>query len=66
MPSKLVILISGNGSNLQALIDAIADGVLADTVIALVVSNRKDAYGLERYVLLSLLGVACYELFFFF
>ncbi|KAI4208765.1 MAG: hypothetical protein LQ349_009652, partial [Xanthoria aureola] len=48
MPSKLVILISGNGSNLQAIIDAIAAGVLADTVIALVVSNRKDAYGLER------------------
>lgn len=50
MPSKLVILISGNGSNLQAIIDAVAAGVLADTIIALVVSNRKDAYGLERYV----------------
>ncbi|CAL8578633.1 Bifunctional purine biosynthetic protein ADE5,7 [Xanthoria parietina] len=48
MPSKLVILISGNGSNLQAIIDAVAAGVLADTIIALVVSNRKDAYGLER------------------
>ncbi|KAI4255619.1 MAG: hypothetical protein L6R42_006640 [Xanthoria sp. 1 TBL-2021] len=48
MPSKLVILISGNGSNLQAIIDAIASGVIADTIIALVISNRKDAYGLER------------------
>ena len=56
MPSKLVILISGNGSNLQAIIDAVAAGVLADTVIVLVVSNRKDAYGLERYVLLFFFG----------
>jgi len=45
--NKLVALISGSGSNLQAIIDAIASGELQAT-IELVVSNRSDAYGLER------------------
>jgi formyltetrahydrofolate-dependent phosphoribosylglycinamide formyltransferase len=44
---RLVILISGGGTNLQALIDAIGAGVLEAEVV-LVVSNRRDAYGLER------------------
>jgi len=44
---KIVVLISGNGSNLQALIDNAATGVL-DVEIAAVVSNRADAYGLTR------------------
>ena len=44
---KLVVLISGGGTNLQALIDAINAGVL-EAEICLVVSNRKAAYGLER------------------
>jgi len=48
MATCLVVLISGNGSNLQAIIDAIASGVLHDTAISLVISNRKDAYGLQR------------------
>ncbi len=47
MSKKLVVMISGSGSNLQALIDACASGVL-DATIALVVSNRKTAFGLER------------------
>jgi len=46
-PARLIVLISGNGSNLQALIDAIAAGTL-NARIVLVVSNRKDAYGLQR------------------
>lgn len=41
------VLISGRGSNLQALIDAIADGSLA-AKIAVVISNRTAAPGLER------------------
>jgi phosphoribosylglycinamide formyltransferase-1 len=41
------VLISGRGSNLQALIDAIAEGTL-DARIAVVISNRADAAGLER------------------
>ena len=44
---RLAVLISGNGSNLQAIIDQIAAGDL-DAEIAVVVSNRADAYGLQR------------------
>ncbi|MEZ4593387.1 MAG: phosphoribosylglycinamide formyltransferase [Chloroflexota bacterium] len=44
---RLVILISGSGSNLQAVLDAVADGRLT-AVPTLVVANRKDAYGLVR------------------
>ena len=44
---RIAVLISGRGSNLQALIDAIAAKRL-DATIALVVSNRADAQGLER------------------
>jgi phosphoribosylglycinamide formyltransferase 1 len=43
----LGVLISGRGSNLQALIDAIAEGRLQAT-IGVVISNRADAAGLER------------------
>ncbi|GAP22595.1 phosphoribosylglycinamide formyltransferase [Leptolinea tardivitalis] len=43
----LVVLISGNGSNLQAILDAISTGELPAEVRA-VISNKKDAYGLER------------------
>lgn len=43
----VVVLISGSGSNLQALIDAIRAGTLPVSIRA-VVSNRADAYGLER------------------
>ncbi|KAL6704187.1 Bifunctional purine biosynthetic protein ADE5,7 [Coniothyrium glycines] len=45
---NLTVLISGNGSNLQALIDACASGALPNTHITHVISNRKAAYGLER------------------
>ncbi|HTM24640.1 MAG TPA: phosphoribosylglycinamide formyltransferase [Vicinamibacterales bacterium] len=44
---RIAVLISGRGSNLQALIDAIADRRLR-AEIALVISNRADAAGLER------------------
>jgi len=47
MTRRIAVLISGRGSNLQALIDAVADGRL-DAEIAVVVSNRPDAQGLER------------------
>jgi phosphoribosylglycinamide formyltransferase 1 len=47
MKRNLGVLISGRGSNLQAIIDATRDGRL-DARIALVISNRADAYGLER------------------
>ena len=44
---RLGVLISGRGSNLQALIDAIREGRL-DASIAVVISNREDAAGLEK------------------
>lgn len=46
-PIRTTVLISGNGSNLQAVIDQIAAGRLNATIVR-VLSNRKDAYGLER------------------
>lgn len=46
-PPAVVVLISGSGSNLQALIDAAADRTLPADIVA-VVSNVADAHGLER------------------
>ena len=45
--SKIVVLISGNGSNLQAILDACASGELKAQVVA-VISNKRGAFGLER------------------
>lgn len=47
MPQRIVVLISGSGSNLQAILDAAQSGEL-DAQVVLVVSNRRNAYGLER------------------
>ena len=47
MSAKLVVLISGNGSNLQAILDACAGNVLPAAVVA-VISNKPNAYGLTR------------------
>ncbi|CAG0936875.1 phosphoribosylglycinamide formyltransferase 1 [Thermoflexales bacterium] len=46
-PTTLVVLISGNGSNLQAILDACASRELDAQVVA-VISNQREAYGLER------------------
>ena len=46
-PFRLVVLVSGNGSNLQAFIDRVADGTLPATIAA-VISNRADAGALAR------------------
>ena len=45
---KTAVLVSGGGTNLQALIDASARGEMPHVELALVVSNRADAYALER------------------
>ena len=45
---KIAVLVSGGGTNLQAIIDAIADGTLTDTQIVTVISNNAGAYALER------------------
>ena len=47
MTSRLVVLISGNGSNLQAILDACESDELDATVVS-VISNKTDAYGLIR------------------
>jgi len=44
---KLVVLISGNGTNLQSIIDQIDNGVI-NAEISAVISNRAEAYGLKR------------------
>lgn len=45
--TRLAVLVSGTGTNLQALIDAVREGTL-DAEICLVASNRKRAYGIVR------------------
>lgn len=45
---KIGVLVSGGGTNLQAIIDRVEDGYLDECSIVTVVSNRKDAYALER------------------
>lgn len=46
--SRITVLISGNGTNLQALIDACSTAAIPDAQIVRVVSDRKAAYGLIR------------------
>ena len=45
---KIAVLVSGGGTNPQAIIDKIAVGVITNTEIAVVISNNKNAYALER------------------
>ena len=45
---KLSVLVSGGGTNLQAVIDRVADGKITNTEIVKVISNKKGAYALER------------------
>lgn len=46
-PLALGVLVSGSGTNLQAVLDRIAEGCL-DATVAVVISDKADAYGLER------------------
>jgi len=45
---KLAVLVSGGGTNLQAIIDAIAAGTITNAQIDVVISNNKGAFALER------------------
>ena len=45
---KIVVMVSGGGTNLQAVIDGVEKGSITNTEIAGVISNNKNAYALER------------------
>ncbi len=45
---KLAVCVSGGGTNLQAIIDAIENGTITNAKIEVVISNNKNAYALER------------------
>lgn len=45
---KLAVLVSGGGTNLQAIIDAISAGKITNACISVVISNNANAYALER------------------
>ena len=46
--TKIAVLVSGGGTNLQALLDAEKSGIIKSGKIVLVISNNSGAYGLER------------------
>lgn len=48
MKKKIVVLVSGGGTNLQAIIDSIENGSITNAEIACVVSSKEGAYALER------------------
>ncbi len=48
MKKKIAVLASGSGSNLQAILDALDRGEILDSEVVLVISDRKEAYALER------------------
>ena len=45
---RVVVMVSGGGTNLQAIMDAVADGTITNTEIVGVISNNPGAYALER------------------
>ena len=45
---RVVVLVSGGGTNLQAIMDAVENGTITNTEIVGVISNNQGAYALER------------------
>ena len=45
---KIAVLVSGGGTNLQAILDAIDSGKITNTQVSVVISNNANAYALER------------------
>lgn len=45
---RVLVMVSGGGTNLQAIIDAVQDGTITNTELVGVISNNKGAYALER------------------
>lgn len=54
---KIAVCVSGGGTNLQAIIDKIDSGEIHNTEIAVVISNNKNAYALERAAKAGIEGV---------
>ena len=48
--TRIAVLVSGFGSNLQAILDAVEDQRLPGVEVALVVSNRRTAHGIQRAI----------------
>ncbi|MCR4566501.1 MAG: phosphoribosylglycinamide formyltransferase [Pseudobutyrivibrio sp.] len=55
---KIAVCVSGGGTNLQAIIDKIESGEIHNTEIAVVISNNKNAYALERAAKAGIEGVS--------
>ena len=45
---RLAVLVSGGGTNLQAILDAIDEGTITNAEVSVVISNNAGAYALER------------------
>ena len=45
---RVVVMVSGGGTNLQAIIDSVKNGAITNTKIVGVISNNKNAYALKR------------------
>ena len=54
---RTVVMVSGGGTNLQAILDAVSDGTITNTEICGVISNRADAYALTRAAEAGIPGV---------
>lgn len=55
---RIAVLVSGGGTNLQAIIDGVQEGTIRNTEIVAVISNNKSAYALERAKLAGIHGEA--------
>ena len=45
---RIAVMVSGGGTNLQAIIDGVKDGTITNTEIVGVISNNRNAYALKR------------------
>lgn len=57
--AKIAVLVSGGGTNLQALIDAEKSGIISSGEIKLVISNNEGAYALERAKKANITAIVC-------
>lgn len=48
LKSKIAVMVSGGGTNLQAILNSVTSGIIKHGEVTLVVSNNRDAYALER------------------